>query len=327
MRDFRKEGNCVKIERTELIAGDGRRLPGRIFLPDGEKTCVVQITHGMTEHIGRYADLALALTDAGAVAAGFDLRGHGENAPGNDIASFGEGGWEASLTDMKLFSDFLKERYPSLPRYMLGFSLGSFLLREYLGVYDDGLSGAVIMGTGHQPNFVLAVMKAIIKGQISKNGFDNTTALIESLSFGAYNRAFRPNRTESDWLIADEKALQEYLTDPLCKKSISSGLFYDLVSAMKRTGAKDAYDGWNKKLPVLLLSGQEDPVGSGGKGVKAVYSAMKKAGFENVGMRLIPGARHIVLSEKASGAKDECIKAVCDFVGGKQKDVFRNDFR
>lgn len=275
-----------------------------LWLPDGEVRGVLQIAHGMTEHIGRYTVLAQALTRHGFVVAGFDLRGHGRN-PGNpEIASFGEDGWEGSLQDMRLFFGLLSERFPGLPHFLLGFSLGSFLLREYLGRYPEGVAGAAILGTGYQPGAVLSVMMAIVKNQIKKAGFDGTTDLVKQLSFGNYNQKFKPNRTTADWLCADCTQLDTYLADPLCRKTISAGLFWQLLGSMKRTGGRDAYHGWNLDTPILLLSGQDDPVGDSGKGVVSVKKQMEKAGIRSVTMELLPNARHDLLHEEATAAAD-----------------------
>ena len=141
----------------------GFRLPATVWLPEQEPKAVVQIAHGMTEHIGRYASLAQELTAQGIIVAGFDLRGHGRNPGDPKVASFGEGGWEASVEDMHLFFALLAEQYPGLPHYMLGFSLGSFLLREYLGHYPQNVAGAAIMRSGYQPGPLLSMMLAIVK--------------------------------------------------------------------------------------------------------------------------------------------------------------------
>ena len=154
-------------------------LPAVVWTPEQEVKAVLQITHGMTEHMGRYESLAAELCNRGIAVAGFDLRGHGKN-PGNpEIASFGEGGWTASVEDMRLFFAELQSRFPGIPHYMLGFSLGSFLLREYLTKYprEGELAGAIIAGTGHQPGWLLSVMMAIVKGAFKKAGFDGTTDL------------------------------------------------------------------------------------------------------------------------------------------------------
>ena len=284
-------------------------------MPDGEVKAVLQITHGMTEHMGRYEAFAEYLCPMGIAVAGFDLRGHGANPGDPEVASFGEGGWAASIEDMQLFYAHLQRRFPGLPHFMLGFSLGSFLLREYLTKYpDEGtLSGAIIMGSGHQPGWLLSVMRWIVKGQIKKAGFDGTTDLVRQLSFGTYNQKFKPNRTSADWLCADEAELDKYLADPLVRKDISAGLFWELRGSMKRSGSTFEYDGWDTGLPILLISGQDDPVGDGGKGVRAIYNRMKKTGMENVTLKLFPGARHDLLHEEKGGA-EEARKLIAEWI-------------
>ena len=291
----------MKTETFEFAGYNGTNLPAYLWMPDSEVKAVLQIAHGMTEHMGRYESFADFLCPIGIAVAGFDLRGHGKNPGDPEVASFGEGGWVASIEDMRLFYTQLHERIPGVAHYMLGFSLGSFLLREYLKKYpDEGeIAGAIIMGTGHQPGWLLSIMMSIVKGQIKKVGFDKTTDLVRQLSFGTYNQKFKPNRTVADWLCADEGELDKYLADPLVRKDISAGLFWELLGSMKRTGSAFEYDGWDASLPILLLSGQDDPVGNGGKGVRAIYNRMRKNGLENVTMKLFPGARHDLLHDKA----------------------------
>lgn len=290
----------MKIQKIQLTGADGRVLPGVIWAPEAPKA-VVQLTHGMTEHMGRYGDLAAKLCDAGVALAGFDLRGHGKSGGDPNVASFGAGGWEQSLEDLHRFSRLVTEAFPGVPRFMLGFSLGSFLLREYLGRYpEEALEGAVILGTGQQPGWLLSMLMGVIRGQIKKSGFDGTTDLVRQLSFGTYNQKFKPTRTDADWLCANTLALDEYLADPLVRRDISAGLFHDLLGSMKRTGSVKSYVNWRKDLPVLLLSGENDPVGDGGKGVQAVARTMEKAGLTNVKLCLFPGARHDLLHEKSA---------------------------
>lgn len=304
----------MRTEKLEFPGANGIPLPAMLWLPESEPKLVLQIAHGMTEHIGRYTVLAQELTDRGIAVAGFDLRGHGKN-PGNpEIASFGEGSWEAALEDIHLFFGYLETRFPGLPHCMLGFSLGSFLLREYLGIHPEGIAGAAILGTGHQPGALLSLMMAVVKGEIRKADFDNTTSLIKQLSFETYNQKFKPNRTPSDWLCSDDAQLDAYRADPLRRENISAGLFWQLLGAMKRTGSGDSYSNWNKALPILLLSGQEDPVGGAGKGVQAIKRNMEKAGLTHVTMHLFPGARHDLLHEEASGVAAQARKILADWL-------------
>ena len=159
----------------------------------------------------------------------------------------------------------------------------------------------MIMGTGQQPKWILSMIMAVVKGEIKKAGFDDTNDMIRNLSFGTYNKSFAPNRTSADWLCLDKKQLDLYLTDELCKKDISAGLFWQLLNSMKRTADKNTYKNWRKDLPVLLLSGSDDPVGSQGKGVAAVEKSMRKAGITNVKCKMYTGARHDILHEDSLG--------------------------
>lgn len=295
----------MKMETFDFTGFGGTVLPAVLWLPEGEITGILQITHGMTEHMGRYEDFAEYMIQLGIAVAGFDLRGHGKNSGDPQVASFGEGGWAASIQDMRLFFALLRQRFLEIPHYMLGFSLGSFLLREYLTRYPDEaeVAGAIIMGTGHQPGWLLSIMMGIVKGQIKKAGFDRTTDLVKNLSFGTYNQKFKPNRTVADWLCADREELDKYLADPLVRKDISAGLFWELLGSMKRTGSPFEYDGWDTDLPILLLYGVDDPVGDGGKGVQRIYTQMKKAGMQNIVFQQFPGARHDLLHEEATCAE------------------------
>ncbi len=283
-----------------------------LWLPEDQKVdSVIQITHGMTEHIGRYEAFASALTQRGVAVAGFDLRGHGKNNGVSDCASFGENGWNAALEDVHIFYEILRKKLPDAKHYMLGFSLGSFLLREYFMKYEhEKIAGTIIMGTGHQPALVLNAIIGIVKGEIKKVGWNQTTPLVRNLSFGTYNKKFAPNRTDSDWLCADNEHLDTYIVDELCRKDISASLFADLLGAMKRTGAKQACENWRKDMPVLLVSGKNDPVGDFGKGVQAVYHQLKKSGMHQVQMELFEEARHDLLHEEQSDAASKAVKLI-----------------
>ena len=300
------------MQETEFqFAGaQGTELPARLWLPDGQPRLVLQISHGMTEHSGRYDTLAAALAEHGIACAAFDLRGHGRNPGSRTCADMGPDGWEQSLSDLQRFCERLRESFPGVPLGMLGFSLGSFLLRDALCRGMVAPAGVILAGTGTQPGAVLAVIQAIVRGQLRRAKPGGTTPLVQKLSFGAYNRKFAPNRTRADWLCADEEALDRYCADeealdrycadPLCRPDISAALFLELLSAMRRTGGKRALACWNR-CPILLLSGADDPVGAMGSGVRQLGAAMERAGLP-VQTVLLPGARHDIFHEEAGGA-------------------------
>lgn len=215
---------------------------------------------------------------------------------------------------MHLFYQEMERRFTNIPHFMMGFSLSSFLLRDYLSIYHDRISGAVIMGTGHQPGAVLSVLMQIIKREIKVHGFDSSTPLVDKMAFENYNGKFTSNQTPFDWLCADEVQLAAYMKDPLCRKHISAGLFYQLMDSMRRTGKRNTYEKWNKGLPILLLSGQNDPVGDFGKGVQRVKSAMDHARLKDAEVHLIPGARHDLLHEESSGAAREAVDILMNWM-------------
>lgn len=301
------------MQETEFqFAGaQGTELPARLWLPDGQPRLVLQISHGMTEHSGRYDTLAAALAEHGIACAAFDLRGHGRNPGSRTCADMGPDGWEQSLSDLQRFCERLRESFPGVPLGMLGFSLGSFLLRDALCRGMVAPAGVILAGTGTQPGAVLAVIQAIVRGQLRRAKPGGTTPLVQKLSFGAYNRKFAPNRTRADWLCADEEALDRYCADPLCRPDISAALFLELLSAMRRTGGKRALAGWNR-CPILLLSGADDPVGAMGSGVRQLGAAMERAGLP-VQTVLLPGARHDIFHEEACGAAAQARSRILRF--------------
>lgn len=304
----------MEKQEIQFIGANGTMLPGIIWKPVCKPTMIVQITHGMTEHIGRYEKLADMLTDYGIAVAGFDLRGHGKNPGDSQCASLGVNGWNYVLHDMHLFYLELKSRFPNVPHFMLGFSLGSFLLRDYLSIYYDKVDGAIIMGTGHQPKAILNMLMPVVKREIKAHGFDNSTPKIKKLSFETYNQKFAPNMTAADWLCADTTERIKYRGDPLCRKTISAGLFWQLLDSMKRTGNLSSYRRWDKQMPVLLLSGEKDPVGDFGKGVQRVKRSMTKAGMKHVQMRFISNARHDLLHEEKSGGSKEAFDILTNWL-------------
>lgn len=288
-------------ERFTFSGADGTQLPAVLWLPEEPPKAILQITHGMTEHKGRYALLAKSLAARGIATAAFDLRGHGENPAVFSCASLGEDGWLTTLDDMHLFFVLLKNRFPQLPHFMMGFSLGSFLLREYLGIHRSGIAGAALLGTGWQPGWLLVLMRLIAKSQIYCAGFNQSTPLIKKLSFDAYNRQTGENSAFA-WLCLDKTQRDLYEHDPLCRDSISSGLFWQLLGSMKRTGSPESLDNWYRSMPVLLMSGHQDPVGNMGKSILKLEGQMKQAGLNSVTLRLFLGARHDILHEETSGA-------------------------
>lgn len=299
------------IHPTHQNIANSTNPQGILWLPDGgQPEAVLHVIHGMTEHIGRYTEFAETLTEKQIAVAGFDLPGHGIKASDASCAVFQPQDWENSLEAIHVFRQELHRRFPDAKHVIMGFSLGSFLLRDYLSRYPADTQGIILMGTGDQPSWILRPIIQLVKQQIKKCGYAQTTPLIRKLSVENYNKYFRPNRTEYDWLCSDMSTLQEYMQDDLCKKEISAGLFLQLLEGIVRTGKMTSLQNWDKQLPVLLISGQQDPVGNFEKGVKSVYRKLQQAGFLQTKIELMPEARHDLLHEKASLASQRALEVI-----------------
>ena len=269
--------------------------------PETEIKGVIQIAHGVTEYILRYENFAEFFTQKGFVVVGNDHLGHGQSiAPNGKPMYFGpNGSWNFVVKDIDTCKQMTKKKYQNVPYMILGFSLGSFLVRTYLIDYaQEPLDGAIIMGTGYIPNFKIAIAKMMANKEAKKVGEENTSPLIKSLTFETYNKLFKPNRTAFDWLCSNEEALDEYIKDPLRGENYSAGLFREMLTGMQYTAELKNIQKMNKKMPIFLLSGDKDPVGEFGKGVIKTHEIFKKAGIEDVEIKLYQNLRHDILHEK-----------------------------
>ena len=291
------------MKKSEFFypSADGRtEIHAVEWTPDTEPVAVLQIAHGVTEYILRYEEFAEYLTGKGFVVVGNDHLGHGRSiAEGAKPMYFGpKGSWKWVVKDIATLKNMTKEKYPNLPYCMLGFSLGSFVLRTYLIDYPGNLDGAILMGTGQMAPIAIKIGRFMANKEAKKAGEENSTETIHQLTFGTYNKIFAPNRTEYDWLCADKEALDEYIKDPQKGGDFSAGLFRELLDGMLYSSNVQNIKKMDKDLPVLLISGDMDPVGDCGKGVKATENALKKAGVKDISVKMYPGLRHDILHEK-----------------------------
>ena len=291
----------IKNEFYYPSADEKTQIHAVEWKPEKEIIGVIQIAHGVTEHILRYEHFAEFFTQKGFVVVGNDHIGHGTSiAPNSKPMYFGpKNSWNFVVKDIETCKKMIKKKYPDIPYILLGFSLGSFLLRTYLIDYaKEALDGAIIMGTGYIPDFKIAIAKMMANKEAKKVGEENTSPVIKSLTFENYNKLFKPNRTECDWLCSNEETLDEYLKDPLRGENYSAGLFRELLSGMQYTSKLKNIERMNKRIPILLLSGDKDPVGDFGKGVIKTFDIFRKSGIENVDIKLYQNVRHDILHEK-----------------------------
>lgn len=285
----------------------GQPLDRQRWLPEGAPRGVVQLVHGMAEHIGRYDALGQALAQAGYLAVGHTHLGHGPRAelPG----FFGdEQGWEHLLADVHRLRLEMERAYPGVPYYLLGHSMGSFLVRCYVKDHGAGLRGAILSGTGW---FGAPALKAALglTGLLCALGQARKPALlVDRLAFGASNRPFAPNRTPFDWLSRDDGEVDAYIADPCCGFPFTARGYQDMFRGLDSLRDLPSLGRIPKELPFLLLSGDQDPVGAMGAGVARVADALRQAGVREVEVRLFPGGRHEMFHEtNAADAFDALI--------------------
>jgi len=269
------------------------------WIPEGEVKAILQISHGMAEYINRYDEFANYLCKSGFYVVGQDHLGHGQSITHeDDLGFFHEThGNEYVVGDIRELRRLTAGKYPSVPYFMLGHSMGSFLLRQYLQTDGKGLAGAIIMGTGYQPAPLLRLGKLMCRLIAGSKGWQYRSSLINNMGLGGYNKSFQSPRTSVDWITKDETIVDNYMKDPLCTFVFTVNGYYHLFCGMQTLTKKANVDKVLKDLPVLFASGEEDPVGGFGKAVRKVYQQYTKAGIKDVQMKLYKNDRHEILNE------------------------------
>ena len=291
------------FQEFTFLSSDGHtRLHGAQWTPaDREPIAVLQIAHGVAEHILRYDDFARYLNDRGILVAGHDHLGHGKSLPeGGTPVYFGDGStWETVVDDIHLLHDRLREQYPDLPILLMGHSMGSFLSRSYLIRYPGTVDAAIIMGTGWQPEMTIRgglLLAGILSGL---KGPDAVSKMVTNMAFGAYNKAFGDKpRTPNDWLSADTDNVDRYMADPLCGADATVGLFRQMLLGIRFNQRLSNLRRMDAQTPVLFIAGDKDPVGANGAGVRRTYQEFLRAGMQDCTLKLYPGLRHEILNEK-----------------------------
>ena len=290
----------AELRTLSFPSSDGiHTIQGQEWLPVGQPKAVVQIVHGVAEHIGRYDRTARFLCDHGYLVCGADHLGHGRTAQQDGSLGYfaPRDGWKLVTDDVRRLRLLQGEKYPGIPYFMLGHSMGSFLTRTYLCRFPGEISGAVLSGTGQEPAIATALGGLIARCIRRSKGDHYISPLIHSLSLGSYNRKFKPNRTSSDWISRDEAAVDAYLSDPLCSFQPSVGMFIDMLDGLRYIASPKSLKRMDPDTPVYFFSGEQDPVGGMGKQVKKVYGWFYAHGVKDLSLKLYPGGRHEMFNE------------------------------
>lgn len=293
----------MKKEEFSFESRDGvTQLHAVRYTPEsGEIKGVFQIIHGMSEHITRYEDIAEYLTQRGFVVTGDDHLGHGGSVPEGGLKGYFCEHDPATVVvrDVHRLKKMTQELYPGKPYFIMGHSMGSFIARNYIIRYGTGITGAVIMGTGNQTKALIGVSKFIAGFQKTFLGDKHPAKFINNIAFGGYNKRIQNPRTYFDWLSVNEENVDRYIEDPDCGFLFTVNGFRTLFELISRLLSKKNLAKVPADLPVLFVSGAEDPVGDYGKGVIAAKNALEAAGVKDIEMKLYPGLRHEILNEDA----------------------------
>lgn len=298
----------MKTYETQIEDNRGRNCKIIIWKPHGETRAVIQISHGMAEHIERYEDFARYMCANGIAVAAGDHPGHGITCPDSELGYFGDGGYEGIIDRMYSVTQYIKGVYCDTPLILLGHSMGSLLVRAYITRYGNETDAAIIMGTsGPNPSAGLGLflvnLLAVFKGERGKS------KLINAMMFGSYTKRFS-EASSFCWLSRDTAVVKKYDTDKYCGYPFTLNGYRGLLKVLIEISRKDWAYNVPKTLPILLISGSEDPVGNYGRGVTVVSDRLKAAGAK---CRTVirEGNRHEVLNETD---KEKTYAILLDFI-------------
>ena len=290
--------------KKEEFYFDSRDNKSRIhavrYLPEEQDpVCVVQIIHGMAEYIERYEEFARFLTKQGCVVTGNDHLGHGKSVGEDGLYGYfcEQDPATVLVRDVHRLKKMTQQVYPGLPYVIVGHSMGSFILRNYLTMYGSGITGAVIMGTGYQSRGTMAAAIFMVKLQKIFLGSRHVSKFSDKVSFGSYNKGIPDAKTEFDWLSKDEESVKRYIEDPLCGNVFTLNGFQTLSELIMRAHDPKRLQKIPADLPLLVISGDADPLGGYGKGIPKVCEGLRSAGVRDVEMHLCETGRHALLNE------------------------------
>lgn len=260
---------------------------------------IVQISHGMAETASRYRRFAKSLTKAGFIVYANDHRGHGKSADSIELQGYlgEEDGFNLLIKDIAQLTDIIKKNHPGKSIYLFSHSMGSFAAQKYIMNYPNKINGLILAGSNGPQGFTLVAGKVVSKLESMIRGRTAKSKLMNQLTFGQYNKKFEPQTTGSEWLTRDKKELAKYLENPYCGSIFPASFYYEFLDSLQYVEDKKNFHKIPKDLPIFILSGDQDPVGDFGKGVKKLEKRYKNRGVIDLDMKLYEGARHELLNE------------------------------
>ena len=287
------------MQHFTLRSSDGRTpLHAVMWQPSGEPVAILQIAHGMIEYIERYDSFAQYLCAQGFLVVGHDHIGHGASIRNaTDWGHLGDhDGFETVVADLHVIRLHMHAKYPHTPYFMLGHSMGSYALRCYLSRHADGLAGAIIMGTGNMPAWQMRAAAVLSSAIARVCGPRHRSRLLTTLTIGTLSRPYREEDANA-WLTRDRAIVEAYNREPRCSFQFTAASYASLYKALVKLCDPRMISAIPADLPVLITSGEADPLGGMGKRVRLLHAAYQAAGLRDVTLRLYPDCRHELLNE------------------------------
>ncbi len=281
-----------------IKAPDGHEIQTYVW-PNKNAKAWIHIFHGMAEHAKRYDAFALALVAQGYAVLAHNHRGHGTSST-TVLGQFAlNNGWQKVLDDLETVRTLVcdESHQASLPYYIFGHSMGSFIAQSYLTGNARNIDGVILSASNSQNVFMSQAGKQVANIEAFRLGPERPSKLLQFLSFGSFNNQFKPNRTEYDWLSRDPVEVDKYVADSLCGFSCSISLWQDFLDALAALFKQGSLNKIQTNLPILIIGGDQDPVGIMGKGLPKLANHYQTSGQKNVTLKLYPGARHELLNE------------------------------
>ena len=278
----------------------GQRIRALKCLPDDNFRAIVQIVHGISEHIDRYRPFMEFLAEHGILAVGNDHLGHGKTptSEADQGAFYEEDGWNRVVQDVAALHDLVKKDLPvRVPYVMFGHSMGSFVVRTFMIDHPDKFDMAIISGTGHQGRALVRFGNLVASQVIKRKGYRSDGTFLNKLAMGNYLKRIKEPRTDCDWLSNDAEQVNKYIQDALCGFTAKAGMYADMLRGVSYVTDPANIARMPKDKPVFFMSGSEDPVGDYGLGVRKAAIAFHDAGLSDVKVKLYEGGRHEMLNE------------------------------
>ena len=286
-------------ENFKFKDSDGIELNVYKWIPKGEKIGVVQISHGMTENVLRYDEFAEYLNDKGFIVYGHDHGGHGLTArTKEDLGYISDNeGFDWLVRDLYELISNAKQENKGLPIYLFGHSMGSFVSQRFVELHGKDIDGLILSGSNGEPTKLTPFGILISRLEIKLFGRKHTSKVMDKLSFGNFNKKFKPNRTPYDWLCSVDSEVDKYIANEHCGFVCSSSFYYDLLRGLKEIHNEKNFISIPNELPIYILAGDMDPVGFFGKGIMNLYEKLKNNGIKDVKYKLYKDKRHEILNE------------------------------